>query len=327
MILEKEQQNLFLIYPDIERILIEAPTMSTSIVRCKASILRLKKAVHLNSKWSDEQKAEVLKLYEYFENYFDRYYRSYRDIMSREKIDESEDKEEDISTSVITPFFKELPIGISKQVPHISFTFSGRFKTFDSFSQKAITIIESRSLEELESFYDLHACKFMVSSYACPDNEHDYPTAELECYEMMNILIHYLITEKKCNPMKAKYVGPTSENIREEYRAFVKDYIYNPKKSGYKALHASFSVEFNGHNHFFEVQIVSKHMEAMNNKGDAAHKNHKTNTKIPFKIDYSKVQFPDFEWDSNDPTAIPIDDAGLVIPKELTKRKVFRRIV
>ena len=215
MSLENEQKNLFLIYPDIERILIEAPMLSTAIVRCKESIQRLKEEVFLNSKWSDEEKTEVFELYEYLEKYYERYYRSYRDIMAREKLDEFEGSRKEISTSVITPFFKELPIGISKQVPHISFTFSGRFKTFDSFSQKAITIIESRSLEELESFYDLHACKFMVSSYACPDNEHDYHTAELECYEMMNILIHYLITEKKCNPMKAKYVGPTSENIRD----------------------------------------------------------------------------------------------------------------
>lgn len=323
----EQPKEFFLEYPDINKILKEAPTLSTAIVRYCNIVKFLKDRVDVNPKWSTEkEKKEAKKLYSYLEKYLDRYYTSYRDIMSREKLDECENKAKESSSSVITPFFKKLPVAISKELPHITFVFSGRFKAFHFFLEKAITIIESRNDVELESYYDFNACKFKVASYSCPDNEHDYATAEDECYEVMNTILYYLIYKLNCKKMKAKEVGPTSDKISPEFREYVKDYIANPKPNGYMALHASFSVELDGKTRFFEVQVVSKHMESMNRKGETSHKNHKKATKIPLEIDYSKIQYPDFEWDI-DEQEYPEDDAGLYVPKELTKKKVFRRIV
>ncbi|MBP3596297.1 MAG: RelA/SpoT domain-containing protein [Clostridia bacterium] len=318
-------KELFLEYPDIEKILVTAPSFSAAIVRNIAAVKFLKGKVKKSEKWQTEaEKDEAIKLYDYFESYLERFYISYRDIMSREKIDENNEAK---TTSVITPFFKKLPIEISKTLPHISFVFSGRFKSFHSFLEKAITILESRDENQLETYFDLHACKFKVSSYACPDHDTDYDSAEEECYELMNALITYLIEEENCIPMKAKYVGPTSEKIQKQFRMYVKDYISNPKKKGYRALHASFELNLNARKLFFEVQIVSRFMEAKNNAGDTAHHVHKRDSKIPLQINYDNVHYSDFEWNMMDPTAKPEDDAGIVQPKELSKSKFFRRII
>lgn len=322
------KKELFLEYPDIEKILSTAPSFVAALVRIISAVKTLKDNVETSDKWqSEKEKAEAVMLYEYFENYLERFYESYRDIMSREMLVENSENGETKYPSVITPFFKELPIAISKIMPHISFVFSGRFKAFHSFLEKAITILETKAENELGTYYDLHACKFKVSSYACPDGNTDYKSAEDECYELMNALITYLIENEKCQPMKAKNVGPTSEKIKKEYRLYVKDYIANPKKRGYRALHASFEIVLNDRKLFFEVQIVSRFMEAKNNSGDTAHHIHKRDSKIPLEIDYTNVHYPDFEWDMTDPTSKPEDDAGIVIPKEISRTKVFRRIV
>lgn len=315
-------QPTFLEYPNLQEIMESANNLLIAIIRYRDAVSELFETVE--KRYSKEHHAEAKKLYNQYLIWLDDYIVSYQDILSRE----TNGKE-----SSLAPFFKNLGGPISQRNPHISFDMKARFKSWISFVQKAITLLESKDDKMLETFYDMHGCKITVHTHRPLSvvDDIDYPTAEAEVYEMCKSFITYLKYSHADDVelLPTKDVGETSELIPEEYRQFVKDYFMNPKENGYRALHVAFRIKLSKKRFItFEAQFNTALCELNSQDGGPwSHIGHKENTKIPVSVDYNRILYKEFMY--TDKSGIPVfmDSAGVLEPKALIKKKTYQAIV
>lgn len=185
------------------------------------------------------------------------------------------------------------------------FKLDGRRKSLFSFEKKVQLAIESE--QPLDSIRDIFA--FRIVLFDTQDN-----ALIEECYKVMNSLTLFL-SQNGFIPCEAtKYVSTQSR--------YIKDYIENPKASGYKSLHAIFFHPETGH--YFEVQIRTLSMHAIAEKGSAAHMNYKKNKysceALHDGIDLEKIHLRGF-WYSD---GVFLDEIGLINSINiLTRQRTF----
>lgn len=315
------KNNLFLNYPDLQGILEGSLCLLEGIIYYRSAIAeRLENLERYFSNQKDISEAKVL--YERFLELLDDYHDSYEDLLKRE----TGGKE-----SVLAPFFKDLGVPINHKNPHITFDMKARFKSWKSFVEKAMTLLETKDIKMLDTFYDIHGCKFTVHSKSpvSVKDDVDYDTAESEVYELCNTFINYMKKVKNADLLQTKDVGPTSDAILEEYRPYVKDYFKNPKPNGYRALHVAFAVKVGEKKIIFEAQFNTMLCELNSADGSRwSHAGHKKNTKLPLALNFEKITYNDFLcYRTDDEQLIVSDSAGLLNPKKILKDKTFQKIV
>ena len=136
------------------------------------------------------------------------------------------------------------------------------------------------------------------------------------CYQLLNDLIKFFVIERKClflkanalrnvgNPNIPDIIIPYCSNILEGFEDNVKDYIKNPKNTGYQSLHCCIQTPSNL---VFEVQIRTF---AMDLRADhQMYKNAKySNSHID--LDYSNISLPGIAFDENN--ELLFDNSGLL---------------
>lgn len=269
--------------------------------------------------WTPEDNYELAKqLYKANLDILEQYAFAYADIRIRE------DSKKPNNASVITPLFNKLPDPISMEL-NLELEFESRFKTWYSAIQKLITKTEMLNLGELQSFNDIYACRFIVSSGVGTDLEHDYEGAERDCYKTMNVVIRH-IYKLGGKLLDIKTVGKTSNLIWPEYEGKIKDYIENPKSNNYRGLHACFEIPIGNRKIKFEVQVLSFFMYYTNER-DAPHFSHKLETKRELAFDPTLVRLQKFAAGyRNDGSLLVIDRGeGLLEPKALSAHKWYHK--
>ena len=278
----------------------------------------------LIANWNAMDNVALIKeLYRKCMELLNAYLFAYQDIYERQRCRTLTGKKYE---SIVTPYFKMFPEQISKAL-NMELTYETRLKTWYSFVQKLITRAESLDSYELETFYDIYGCKFIVSNgvpKVIDGKMYDYASAEMDCYKIANQVI-YSFMKIGAEPLISRNVGPVSELIKPEYRKFLKDYINNPKPNNYQALHIAFSLCVAQNENLyiiFEVQIQSKVM-ALRSKTEASHLIYKQNSKLDLKFDPTLVILSDFLAKLVDRKLEIEDTGGLLIPKELCKKKTY----
>ena len=265
----------------------------------------------LISTWSPINNLNLAKnVYRKAYDIISRYVFAYRDMILRETADEE---------SEVVPFFKALPEPIARAL-NKKVIYESRLKTWKSVIEKLVTRMESLDTTELEAFYDVYGCSFTLTEKGEGGIESAYKLANQFCRA---------IEKMGCLLLEPRYVGPTDSRIRPEYRKFVKDYVNNPKATGYQALHICFSLTTpNGNIIKAECQISTASIKSRAND-ENGHRQYKMDSKIPIEWDFQNLEFDDdefiYELDENGKPII-IDYAGILKHKSLTKSKIFRPI-
>ncbi|MBP3503272.1 MAG: hypothetical protein J6K42_07385 [Clostridia bacterium] len=185
------------------------------------------------------------------------------------------------------------------------FKLDGRRKSLFSFEKKVQLAIESE--QPLDSIRDIFAFRIVLF-----DTQDDALIEE--CYKVMESLTLFL-SQNGFIPCEATKCVSTRSR-------FIKDYIQNPKDSGYQSLHAIFFHPATGH--YFEVQIRTLSMHAIAEKGSAAHMNYKKNKysceALYDGIDLAKVHLRGF-WYQDE---MFLDEIGVINSINiLTRQRTF----
>lgn len=140
-----------------------------------------------------------------------------------------------------------------------------------------------------------------------------------ECYSVLKKLSAFLA--------KNGFIACEATKFVSSHSAYIKDYIQNPKDSGYRSLHSTFFHPETGN--YFEVQIRTLSMHAIAEKGSASHKNYKS-SKYNFEnvydgVDLSKVNLRGFWFCKEQSEKIQfVDEIGLINSINiLTRQKTF----
>ena len=182
----------------------------------------------------------------------------------------------------------------------ISITVERRRKDFLGLNEKI-----RRNLKygiSLEKVQDLLGFRLIILS-----GEIDNECSIKLCYEVLNRIIQYFVTERSCLLTEAEPVIDTEfqrenfPNIVIPERSYispffmenVKDYIRVPKKNSYQSLHTVFR-KIDGF--IFEVQVRSLAMDINAQYGVAAHDPYKEKKyeNVNIVLDFSKVHLPGF---------------------------------
>ena len=182
----------------------------------------------------------------------------------------------------------------------ISITVERRRKDFLGLNEKI-----RRNLKygiSLEKVQDLLGFRLIILS-----GEIDNECSIKLCYEVLNRIIQYFVTERSCLLTEAEPVIDTEfqrenfPNIVIPERSYispffmenVKDYIRVPKKNSYQSLHTVFR-KIDGF--IFEVQVRSLAMDINAQYGVAAHDPYKEKKyeNVNIALDFSKVHLPGF---------------------------------
>lgn len=152
-----------------------------------------------------------------------------------------------------------------------------------------------------------------------------------DCFRVMNALLPFLVQKFDCilQPTSGtvntsgfdaskhpEVIFPSGEvSISEELKVYVKNYIEEPKKNGYQALHAV--VMETAKNFYFEIQVETQTM-FYNSTQTASHEGHKSCRYADIyskedEFDPSKVNMPGFYYYPD--TDILDDYIGLVTPR------------
>lgn len=152
-----------------------------------------------------------------------------------------------------------------------------------------------------------------------------------DCFRVMNALLPFLVQKIGCilQPTSGtvntsgfnaaehpEVIFPSGEiSISEEFKVYVKNYIENPKKNGYQALHAV--VMETTLNFYFEIQVETQTM-FYNSTQTASHEGHKSGRYADIydkadKFDPAKVNMAGFYYYPE--TDILYDYIGLVTPR------------
>lgn len=220
--------------------------------------------------------------------------------------------------SMIKKHYDSLYSFTKKTYPDLKFYLAGRRKAVLGSEKKInLYLMQNRSLND---FRDELAFRFILF-----DNN-----IEL-CYSLMKTVIDFNI-EKGFIPCKATPVFQTEDFDKEyfsdivipeksllplEYQQWVKDYILNPKDSGYQSLHVVFQDPKNSR--CFEIQIrnFSMHIHAESNSSaghDAYKKQRYSDTNIEFNR--SKIHMDGYKFVENQ----IFDFIGLEKPYQIIQR-------
>ena len=142
------------------------------------------------------------------------------------------------------------------------------------------------------------------------------------CYEVLNRIIEYFVTERSCLLTEAEpvidtgfqqedfpnIVIPAKSEILPVFIENVKDYIRIPKKNSYQSLHTVFR-KTDGF--IFEVQVRSLAMDINAQYGAASHDQYKGKKyeNVSITLDFSKVNLPGF---AILPDGTVVDKIGLI---------------
>lgn len=161
---------------------------------------------------------------------------------------------------------------LKKTCPNIVFLCSGRIKSLNSSLEK----VERKVIKEHATgrLYDIYGIKLIIYSYKGNTDEASLSNA---CYELESSLLNY------CN-LYNDNISPITEKH--------KDYIKEPKSSGYQALHNILS---HRNNFYSEIQLRTFRMEEHQLNGASSHfTNYKSNRNLS---DYNSIPnflvFPD----------------------------------
>lgn len=190
------------------------------------------------------------------------------------------------------------------------FKLDGRRKSLFSFENKVNLAIENS--KPLDSIRDIFAFRIILF---------DTPKEDMidECYSVLKKLCAFL--------SKNGFIPCEATKFVSSHSAYIKDYIQNPKDSGYRSLHSTFFHPETGN--YFEVQIRTLSMHVIAERGSASHKKYKS-SKYNFEnvydgIDLSKVNLRGF-WFCPDETGEIgyIDEIGLIDSINiLTRQRTF----
>ena len=138
----------------------------------------------------------------------------------------------------------------------------------------------------------------------CTDKE-DNVNSILLCYEVMNELIKYFVSERECILTEAEpiigiglerskhseIVIPEKSMILSGFENNVKDYVISPKRNGYQGLHVLIRKP---DGLVFELQVRTLAMDIRARYGMADHSNYKIkkyeDVKIPLCLDGLHIQ-------------------------------------
>lgn len=190
-----------------------------------------------------------------------------------------------------------------------------RKKNFIGYNSK-IRLFLSNGFD-LSAIRDLFGFKIVLCTYS-KDN---IDTQKL-CYQLMNDLLIFFSTKRKCLLLNAdsrlgEPLNPNSETAKKifvcnesflqpEFEIKVKNYVLFPKNTGYQGLHAYIRTP---DGMVFEIQVKTLSMEIFD---EAIHEEHKKQRYANFKIalDYSKINISGVVFDENN--YLICDFAGLL---------------
>lgn len=198
----------------------------------------------------------------------------------------------DYQSSVLANFCSK----IIERHPELSFTLRGRIKSLirleEKYNRYICTYVEEYYKKNndfpsdnqikayLNRFRDIIAYRYVINIPKChlknPDNKEAEELSIL--YEIANSLPDYLSRNNlEVKPFADlaevdEQVKTTSHMLWPDNLDFIKDYVENPKKSGYRSLHLS--VNNPSTRSDFEIQIRTKQMDDFAEIGEADHSNY-----------------------------------------------------
>ena len=198
-------------------------------------------------------------------------------------------------------------------------TLKGRRKDFVGINKKIRLYLLKK--EPIDKLLDIFGFRVIVKT-----GVKDSPFSIKICYEVMNEIIKFFVTQSNCNPLQAeplldtgfdekkyaKYniVIPKTDMLLFGFDNNVKDYVVKLKNNGYQSLHVIFKKP-NGL--IFEVQVRTEAMDWFAEYGPAAHLGYKIDRykEAGIDVDFSKVNMQGFRVLENGEI---VDDVGLCKP-------------
>ena len=171
--------------------------------------------------------------------------------------------------------------------PTLAFTFRGRVKSliraeekFNGYVVEAVcgqylkdgTYPDAAAIREwLNRFHDLIAYRIVISVPRCslkPGENQEEKELEI-LYEIANLLPEFLEERGfSAQPCGIEQEG-VSPRLKESVRPFYRDYIVNPRPSGYRSLHITFYDNLS--RCFTELQLRTRDMDVYAEIGEANH--------------------------------------------------------
>lgn len=182
---------------------------------------------------------------------------------------------------------KEFYKFMTQEYPFLAFTFKGRIKSLiraeEKFNGYILEYIynyyqknkryptEAEIKSKLICFRDLIAYRIVISLPLCHvPNEEKLAEQELEyLYEIANALPEFLEERGFTAELSGFPSEKNSEKLKENIRAYYRDYVENHRSSGYQSLHITFYD--NLARCYTEVQLRTKDMDDLAEIGEANH--------------------------------------------------------
>ena len=183
----------------------------------------------------------------------------------------------------IREFYKYM----AAEYPRLAFTFRGRVKSLirseEKFNGYIVEAVCEQYLRDgtcpgaseirkrLNRFHDLIAYRIVISIPRCNVRPgEDRVAMELDTlYEIANILPEFLeergFTAEPCG-IEQTHISP---RLKETVRPYYRDYIANPRPSGYRSLHITFYDNLS--RCFTELQLRTRDMDVYAEIGEANH--------------------------------------------------------
>ncbi len=234
--------------------------------------------------------------------------------------------------------FNLLYAKLDKDIPEMLFTLDGNKKAFKSFIEK-VDLLQSKNKSIDSAYKDIHRFRLVMNNSNIDTKEN----VDM-LYQATIIIIEFFLENDYvlCQPtalnntksFKADehpnvYV-PEKSGLPQNYALRTKDYVKEPKESGYQSIHLLFS-DKNGN--LFEVQTRTFSMHVCSEYGEkAAHNIFKSNRKS-YNWDLSQIHLAGFKYveieqlqkdGSKKIICELLDNAGLINPiPTFLRRKTF----
>lgn len=176
---------------------------------------------------------------------------------------------------------------MASEYPTLAFTFRGRVKSlirseekFNGYVVEAVcaqylkdgTYPDAAAIRErLSRFHDLIAYRIVISIPRCslkPGENQEEKELDI-LYEIANLLPEFLeergFSAQPCGIEQRK----VSPRLKESVRPYYRDYIVNPRSSGYRSLHITFYDNLS--RCFTELQLRTRDMDVYAEIGEANH--------------------------------------------------------
>lgn len=182
---------------------------------------------------------------------------------------------------------REFYIYMAKKYPHLAFTFRGRIKSLIRAEQKfngyILSSIRNHYIEhgtfpsgddisdKLTMFRDLIAYRIVISMPRChmAPGEDKHETELGYLYEIANALPEFMEERGFRVVVSGKANAAVSPKIREDLRPYFRDYVTQPRRSGYQSLHVTF-YDMSARC-YVEIQLRTKEMDDFAEIGAANH--------------------------------------------------------